>query len=113
MIISDEAHFHLNGFINKQNCRIWSTKNPRVNHQHELHPLKCIVVTITGKLYQAMFQNFVIRNRPEMSFHQLADTTMQVLRNIFTKRIISQRSTVDWPSQSPNLTVSYFFLWVI
>jgi hypothetical protein len=25
LIMSDEAHFHLNGFVNKQNCRFWST----------------------------------------------------------------------------------------
>lgn len=29
MIMSDEAHYHLNGFINKQNCKSWSTVNPR------------------------------------------------------------------------------------
>ena len=24
----DEAHFHLNGFVNAQNCRIWGSENP-------------------------------------------------------------------------------------
>nr|XP_022920706.1 uncharacterized protein LOC111429121 [Onthophagus taurus] len=30
IILSDEAHFHLGGFVNKQNCRIWGSENPRV-----------------------------------------------------------------------------------
>ncbi|GFU92316.1 hypothetical protein TNCV_1338971 [Trichonephila clavipes] len=25
----DEAHFWLNGYVNKQNCRIWSEANPQ------------------------------------------------------------------------------------
>jgi len=28
IIFSDEAHFYLSGFVNKQNCRIWDLDNP-------------------------------------------------------------------------------------
>ena len=28
IIFSDEAHFDLSGYVNKQNCRIWGTENP-------------------------------------------------------------------------------------
>ncbi|KYN30724.1 hypothetical protein ALC56_14968 [Trachymyrmex septentrionalis] len=28
IILSDEAHFHLDGFVNRQNCRFWGTENP-------------------------------------------------------------------------------------
>ncbi|GFV23190.1 uncharacterized protein TNCV_3040021 [Trichonephila clavipes] len=29
ILFSDEAHFWLNGYVNKQNCRIWSKANPQ------------------------------------------------------------------------------------
>nr|CAH7718998.1 unnamed protein product [Callosobruchus chinensis] len=43
LIMSAEAHFHLNGFVNSQNCRIWGTQNPRAIHQYPLFPVKCTV----------------------------------------------------------------------
>ncbi|GFV56004.1 uncharacterized protein TNCV_2729081 [Trichonephila clavipes] len=39
----DEAHFWLNGYVNKQNCRIWSEANPRVYVETPLHPEKLTV----------------------------------------------------------------------
>ncbi|GFU50017.1 histone-lysine N-methyltransferase SETMAR [Trichonephila clavipes] len=40
---NDEAHFWLNGYINKQNCRIWSEANPQVYVETPLHPEKLTV----------------------------------------------------------------------
>ncbi|GFW54996.1 transposable element Tc3 transposase [Trichonephila clavipes] len=31
ILFNDEAHFWLNGYVNKQNCRIWSEANPQVS----------------------------------------------------------------------------------
>ncbi|GFY25153.1 uncharacterized protein TNCV_2482741 [Trichonephila clavipes] len=41
--LSDEAHFWLNGYVNKQNCRIWSEANPQVYVETPLHPEKLTV----------------------------------------------------------------------
>ncbi|GFW40058.1 hypothetical protein TNCV_5117411 [Trichonephila clavipes] len=41
--VSDEAHFWLNGYVNKQNCRIWSEANPQVYVKTPLHPEKLTV----------------------------------------------------------------------
>ena len=43
LIMPDEAHFH----FNKQNCRIWGLENSRTVHQRELHPLKCMDLTLS------------------------------------------------------------------
>lgn len=81
MIMSDEAHFDMNGFVNKQNCRIWALENPRVIHQRPLHPRRVTVwcgvwyrgvigpyffednagnsLTVTGERYREMLQNFL------------------------------------------------------
>ncbi|GFY05663.1 hypothetical protein TNCV_4403301 [Trichonephila clavipes] len=39
----DEAHFWLNGYVNKQNCRIWSEANPQVYVETPLHQEKLTV----------------------------------------------------------------------
>ena len=41
LIMSDEAHFHLNGYVNKQNMRFWDAENPRIIEEKELHPIAC------------------------------------------------------------------------
>ncbi|GFU33198.1 hypothetical protein TNCV_4157011 [Trichonephila clavipes] len=38
MANSDEAHFWLNGYVNKQHCCIWSEANPQVYVETPLHP---------------------------------------------------------------------------
>ncbi|GFX50617.1 hypothetical protein TNCV_2722041 [Trichonephila clavipes] len=43
ILFSDEAHFWLNGYVDKQNCRIWSEANPQVYVETPLHPEKLTV----------------------------------------------------------------------
>ncbi|GFY15091.1 hypothetical protein TNCV_4493441 [Trichonephila clavipes] len=43
ILFSDEAHFRLNGYVNKQNFRIWSEANPQVYVETPLHPEKLTV----------------------------------------------------------------------
>ncbi|GFV08814.1 hypothetical protein TNCV_3820571 [Trichonephila clavipes] len=43
ILFSDEAHFWLNGYVNKQNCRIWSEANLQVYVETPLHPEKLTV----------------------------------------------------------------------
>lgn len=82
IIMSDEAHFHLCGYVNKQNYRFWGTENPRITHEEPLHPLKVTVwcgvyaggvigsnffensagqtTTVNGERYRAMLNDFLL-----------------------------------------------------
>ncbi|GFV20919.1 hypothetical protein TNCV_4531881 [Trichonephila clavipes] len=42
-VFSDEAHFWLNGYVNKQNGRIWSEANPQEYVETPLPPEKLTV----------------------------------------------------------------------
>ncbi|GFX00680.1 transposable element Tc3 transposase [Trichonephila clavipes] len=88
----DEAHFWLNGYDNKQNCRIWSEANPQVCVETPLHPetltVSCALwaggimgpyffkndeghnVTLNGDRYRAMITNFFI---PELNNHDVQE----------------------------------------
>ena len=43
IIFSDEEHFWLKDFVNKQNMRYWSGSSPHVLHESSLHPEKITV----------------------------------------------------------------------
>ncbi|GFW52175.1 putative DD41D transposase [Trichonephila clavipes] len=92
----DEAHFWLNGYVNKQNCRIWNEANPQVYVETPLHPEKLTVwcalwaggiigpyffkndeshnVTVHGDRYRAMITNFFI---PELNNHDVQELWFQ------------------------------------
>ncbi|GFT95785.1 putative LOC101896122 [Trichonephila clavipes] len=92
ILFSDEAHFWLNSYVNKQNCRIWSEANPQVYVETPLHPEKLTVwcalwaggiigpyfikndeghnVRVNGDRYRAMITNFFI---PELNNHDVQE----------------------------------------
>ncbi|GFV45529.1 uncharacterized protein TNCV_4855511 [Trichonephila clavipes] len=93
ILFSDEAHFWLNGYVNKPNCRIWSEANPQVYFETPLHPEKltffCALwaggesffkndeghnVTVNGDRYRAMITNFFI---PELNNHDVQELWFQ------------------------------------
>jgi hypothetical protein len=39
---SAEAWFHLQGYVNAQNNRYWSSQNPHLTHEAPLHPVKVV-----------------------------------------------------------------------
>ncbi|GFV50063.1 DUF4817 domain-containing protein [Trichonephila clavipes] len=96
ILYNDEAHFWLNGYVNKQNCRNWSEANPQVYVETPLHPEKLTVwcalwaggiigpyffkndeghnVTVNGDRYRAMITNFFI---PELNNHDVQELWFQ------------------------------------
>ncbi|GFX56833.1 transposable element Tc3 transposase [Trichonephila clavipes] len=99
ILFSDEVHFWLNGYVNKQNCRIWSEANPQVYVETPLHPEKLTVwcalwpggiigpyffknnkgynVTVNGDRYRAMITNFFI---PELNIHDVQEAVVPTRR---------------------------------
>ena len=67
IISSDEAHFWLNGFVNKQNMRYWSSINSNLLLETSLHPQK---VTVWCGFY-AGAQWSGIEKRGSKSFSEL------------------------------------------
>ncbi|GFU73219.1 pogo transposable element with KRAB domain [Trichonephila clavipes] len=93
ILFSDEAHFWLNGYVNKQNCRIWSEANPQVYIETPLHPEKLTV-------WCALWAGGII-----------ARVTIDLLKDTFGDRLISRFGPVNWPPRSCDLTPLDYFLW--
>ncbi|GFT26088.1 transposable element Tc3 transposase [Trichonephila clavipes] len=139
ILFSDEAHFWLNGYVNKQNCHIWSEANPQVYVETPFHPEKLTGalyglvesffkndeghnVTVNGDRYRAMITNFFI---PELNNHDVqelwfqqdgatchtARATIDLLKDTFGDRLISRFGPVNWPPRSCDLTPLDYFLW--
>jgi hypothetical protein len=49
-MMSDEAYFHLNGSVNKQNFRYWAAQNPHEFHERLLYSPKVTVWCAIGKV---------------------------------------------------------------
>ncbi|GFT50311.1 putative DD41D transposase [Trichonephila clavipes] len=95
-LFSNEVHFWLNGYVNKQNCHIWSEANSQVYVETPLHPKKLTVwcalwadgiigpyffkndeghnLTVNGDQYRAMITNFFI---PELNNHDVQELWFQ------------------------------------
>ncbi|GFV04348.1 uncharacterized protein TNCV_919691 [Trichonephila clavipes] len=96
ILFSDEGHFWLNRYVNKQNCRIWREANPQVHVETPLHPEKLTVwcslwaggiigpffvkndeghnVTVNDDRYRAMITNFFI---PKLNNHDVQELWFQ------------------------------------
>ncbi|GFT75883.1 DUF4817 domain-containing protein [Trichonephila clavipes] len=113
----DEAHFWLNGYVNKQNCRIWSEANPQVYVETPLHPEKLTVwcaLWAGGIIGPYFFKN---DGHNELWFQQdgatchTARATIDLLKDTFGDRLISRFGPVNWPPRSCDLTPLDYFLW--
>ena len=138
ILITDEAHFYLNGDVNRQKVRFWSNENPRLICEQPLHSPKVTVWmgvaawgvigpyffdgTVNSERYRQLLNEFV---RPELTrrrrlsrtwFQQdgatshTAKQTMDCLKQMFGNRLISRNAQIVWPACSPDLSTCDFFL---
>jgi hypothetical protein len=133
VFFSDEAWFHLSGYVCSQNSRIWSAENPHTFHERPLHSLKvgvwCAVCrrriigpiffseTITAERYQELIMNITSLlevdeqdcwSQQDVATAHTANSTMQMSSEFFGGRIISRNL---WPPRSPDLLPPDFYLW--
>lgn len=82
VVFSDESTFHINGIVNRHNCRIWGSENPRVVREMErgtpkinvwcgltyetvIGPFFFVEKTINANVYLDMLQNYAIPQIPQ------------------------------------------------
>lgn len=133
---SDEATFHVSGKVNRHNCRIWGSENPRVVIEHQRDSPKrnvwCGIMrdriigpyffaekTVTANTYLDMLQLYAVPQLPDGAIFQqdgapphFANMVRTFLDEQFPARWIGRGSPyITWPARSPDLTPPDFFLW--
>jgi hypothetical protein len=132
---TDEAYFHLLGYINSQNSRVRCAHNPHVFHESPLHDEKIGVwvgiscrrivrpiffsETLNSQRYcDNIVYPFIAQlkdNEIDKAYFQqdgatahTAHMSMALLDDMFVDRIISK---TIWPPRSPDISPPDFFLW--
>jgi hypothetical protein len=104
IFFSDEAHFSLCGYVNKQNCRIWGSENPQVIEERPLHPEKVTVwcaLWSEGVIGPYFFENddgTTVTVNSERYGHMITDFFCLLLKNT-TWRICGFNKTVPHATQ--------------
>ncbi|GFU25519.1 DUF4817 domain-containing protein [Trichonephila clavipes] len=109
ILFSDEAHFWLNGYVNKQNCRISSEANPQVYVETPLHTEE---LTVWCALWAGgiIGPNF-FKHDEGHNVTVNARAKIDLLKDTFGDRRISRFGPVNWPPRSCDLTPLDYFLW--
>jgi hypothetical protein len=131
---TDEAWFHLSGYVNTKNTRLWSSENPCAVHEKPFHDQKrglwvaisrrrivgplFFQETVNSKPYCSMLHDLIgLLEEDEITYPwfqrddataQTANNSMKLLNEIFGECVFSRNV---WPSSSPDLTPPDFYLW--
>lgn len=135
---SDEATFHVCGKVNRHNCRIWGSENPRtvivherdspkvnvwcgVMHDRIIGPFFFAEANVNRWSYLDMLELYAVPQlqelQPEIIFQQdgapphWARCVRDFLNATFPERWIGRGGPTKWPPRSPDLTPLDFFLW--
>lgn len=134
IIFREEAHFHLDGFDSKQNCRICTNENPHAIHERPIVWCGLLAgdviglfffvnefgqaLTVKGVLYHIMISNYLLNQLDDMDLevmdsviHHKERETIDSLRQRFIGRMISRNADINWPPRTYDLTPCDFFLW--
>lgn len=141
IVFTDECTFTLNNEPNRQNCRIWDTKNPhafletRTQYPQKLNVWVGILGAhiigpffIDGNLTSVRFLE-MLENDITPAINEIARENHEIwyqmdgcpvhnsrevkefLNNSFNGKIIGRGYEIAWPARSPDLSPNDFFLW--
>ena len=83
--MNDEAHFHVSGFVNKQNFRYWSQANPRELHEKPLHSQK--VTVLCAMSASGIIGPYFFQNEAGNAVTVNTDRYVEMLQNFFTPQL--------------------------
>ena len=84
IIFSDEAHFDLSEYVNKQNCRIWGTENPHAYIENPTHPKR--VTVWCGFWSTDIIGPFFLKNKQREAVTVNSDRYRAMLNEFFPKK---------------------------
>ncbi|GBN99927.1 hypothetical protein AVEN_41972-1 [Araneus ventricosus] len=135
---SDESTFHASGKVNKHNCRIWGSENPRnyrelernspkvnvwcaLSHTEVIGPFFFAETTINSVTYLDMLEMYAVpqmqQHQPDVIFQQdsapphWGKIVRDFLDENFPDRWSGRDGPIPWPPRSPDITPLDFFLW--
>lgn len=141
VIFSDEASFHVNGHVNRHNCRIWGSEpphefveyerdTPKVNvwcalmHDRIIGPFIFIERNINGDVYCDMLEEYLFPQLDDIEaekglvyFQQdgapphFSLRVREALDARLGNRWIGREGPIPWPPRSPDLTPLDFSFW--
>ncbi|GBM07331.1 hypothetical protein AVEN_198108-1 [Araneus ventricosus] len=97
---TDKAHFHLNGFVNKQNWRFWGSENPHMCEGKPLHSSKVtswVAVCSRGIIGPFFMRETISSERYITILGQFVSTQLA----------LEDRSKIEWFMQDGSSTTSY------
>ena len=123
IVFSDEAHFELGGYVNKQTLSHLGHRKPsRIHWKADATKMSHCFITANSDRYRAILNEFLFTKIEEeaisISWFQQNDATchkaegtLHFLRPVFEIHIISRRRDFIWSPQSCDLTPLDYCLW--
>ncbi|GBP39444.1 hypothetical protein EVAR_23795_1 [Eumeta japonica] len=109
ILFSDEANFHLNGHVNKQNCRYWAVENPRRKHERPLHSPKVVVWAAMSA--KGIIGPYFHEDQRGRAINVNSDRYCDMLRNFLVPELQEFAGNINWPPRSPDLNPLDYFAW--
>jgi len=110
-IMSDEANFHLSGYVSKQNGRYWSDKQP--HSVFEKPPPTHSLVWSVGfwNQWASLFWRWQMYSDPNINtILNNSRGSLDRVGAIFSGRVVSCFGAIIWPAKSPDLSTPHCFL---